>query len=118
MPQKMRCERDLNPFHEQCIGRLAGTMEQVTKRRADVEEHLVRQAVGIGDLHLCGIDVKVGEGALVQQCRREIEMKTFHPVRKLEMALLRSHGYEIAHARSGKALLNFAVAGPANHPAA
>ena len=59
-----------------------------------------------------------GEGALVEQCRRKIEVKTFHPVRELEMALLRSDGYEIAHARAGEALLNFAVAGPAVHSAA
>ena len=66
MPEQMRCERGLNALHEQRIGWLARTMKQVTKRRADVEEHLVRQAVGIGDLHLRRIDIKVGEGALVE----------------------------------------------------
>ena len=83
-----------------------------------MEEHVVCQTVGISDLQLRRIDIKVGKVALVQQGWREKEMETFHPVRKLEMALLRSHWYEIAHARSGNALLNLSIAGAANYPAA
>lgn len=114
----MCSERDLDAFHKQRICRLARTMEQVTQGRADVEENLVGQAVGIGDLDLRRIDIEVGEGTLVQQRRRKVEMETFHPVRKLEMALLRTRRYEVAHARPGKALLDFAIADPVDHPAA
>jgi hypothetical protein len=38
-------------------------VEQIPQRRADVEEHLVRQTAGIGDLYLGRIDIEVG-GAL------------------------------------------------------
>ena len=48
----------------------ARTVEQIPQRRADVEEHLVRQTAGIGDLYLGRIDIEVGGGALIKQCRR------------------------------------------------
>ncbi len=83
----MSRNRDLNSFDEHRVGRLAGPMQQVAKRQADVEEHRVGQAVGIGNLHLGRIDVEVGEGALVQQRRRQIKVKTFHPVGKLEIVV-------------------------------
>ena len=48
----------------------ARTVEQIPQRRADLEEHLVRQTAGIGDLYLGRIDIEVGGGALIKQCRR------------------------------------------------
>ncbi|MDU6242817.1 MAG: hypothetical protein E6614_28310 [Bradyrhizobium sp.] len=114
----MRRERNLNSFHEQRVGRLASAIEQIPKRRADVEGHPVGQTVSVGNLDLGRIDVEIRKSALVQERRREVEMKTLHPVRVLKMTFLRPDWNEVAHAKPRQALLDFTVAGATQHHAA
>lgn len=74
--QTMCRERDLQSVHEQRVSRLTRTIEQMPKRRADMEEHPIGQTLSVGTLDRGRIDVGIRQRARVEERRWEVEMKT------------------------------------------
>src|SRR5262249_10692683 len=115
--KKMRRQSHLQPIHEKAIGRLSRTIEQTLKCTAYLEDCPVPQPADIGDLGLRWINLMVGQGVLINESRRHVDMEALHRVRELEPSFLRCRRNEIAHARPRDALLGLTVAGTAEAPA-
>ena len=107
---EVRGERGPHAVGEDAIAGLRAATQQAVQGAADMRQYRIGEAAGIGELRPVGIDIVVGERAVFEQRRGQIEMQAFQWPVELELCLVCTGWDEPARARQREALLLLPIA--------